>query len=299
MVLFSVVITTYNRAGELRRTLQSLVEQTYKNFEVHVTDDGSIDDTRSVIAEFEPKLELYYYWQKNWGGPARGRNVGMQHSKGEWVAFLDADDWWYPEKLSIIAKLTPGIDVIYHELNYYNKFGPMNRKTNGRKLRNPYFEDLLINGNCLSNSATCVRRAILKRVGGVSEDRDLIAVEDYDLWLRISRISERFIYLSQSLGAYWEGEGTLSTHSWNYIKKIQNVTGRYINELEGRNKKEAILREKYIVARNKKALDDKSALVDFFNITLYSKNLGLKIKSFIFGVMTLFGIQVFKKFRLK
>ncbi|OFZ16558.1 MAG: hypothetical protein A2X86_12240 [Bdellovibrionales bacterium GWA2_49_15] len=297
--VFSVVVTTYNHEKKLLKTLESLVGQTLKDFEVHIIDDGSTDNTKSVVDSFRGILDLHYYHQENWGGPARGRNVGIENANCEWIAFLDADDWWYPTKLEEVAKFLPGMDVIYHELDYFNANGPMRRGTNGRKLKNPFFEDLLMNGNCLSNSGVCARRSIIKRVGMVSEDKNLIAVEDYDLWLKISKISERFHYIPVALGAYWGGDGTLSSYSLNYIQRIKKITGNYLNQLEGAQKREAMQREKYIIARNKKALGDLTATADFFNIVVYSRSISLKMKALFFALTAFFRVKALRKFQTK
>ena len=282
----TVVVTTYNQADKVERCLDSVLGQTYSHFEVIVVDDGSKDQTFELLQKYKANEKVTLYRQDNFGGPARGRNYGITHGKGDWVAFLDGDDWWYSQKLEKVAALTIGQDVIFHELNYYDKNGKLPRTTNGRFLKTPFFEDLLINGNCLSNSGTSVRTAMLKRVGLLSEDKNLIAVEDYDLWIRLSRITERFIYIEECLGAYWYDTGTLSSPSAGYISRIQTVVSRYLDELVSDHQMEAILRAKYIIARNKLDLRDKSALSDFILIFLKSNRLRLKLRAIAFMAYT-------------
>src|ERR1700759_5123285 len=91
---FSVVIPTYNRAQKLFRALHSLNEQTFLDFEVLVCDDGSTDETRSVVEAFVPAIRfraLRYFYAPNWGGPARPRNTGLAKATADWVCFLDSD----------------------------------------------------------------------------------------------------------------------------------------------------------------------------------------------------------------
>src|SRR5690242_1512065 len=83
----SVVIPTYNRAREMRRCLDSLVSQSFRDFEVLVCDDGSTDETATVAAAFETRLQLAYHWAENFGGPARPRNIGLHRARGIYVAF--------------------------------------------------------------------------------------------------------------------------------------------------------------------------------------------------------------------
>ena len=91
MIEVTVVIPTYNREKVIRRALDSLVKQTYKNFEVIVGDDGSTDNTESVINEYMDQLNLSYYWMENFGGPARARNNSLERASGQYIAFLDSD----------------------------------------------------------------------------------------------------------------------------------------------------------------------------------------------------------------
>src|SRR5437763_1133783 len=95
---FSVVIPTYNRAAELERCLESLIAQTFHDFEVLISDDGSTDRSADVARAFSDRLTIQYRWSEHWGGPARPRNLGIRHAASEWVCFLDSDDWWYPTK---------------------------------------------------------------------------------------------------------------------------------------------------------------------------------------------------------
>ncbi len=282
-LLISVVITTYNRKKDLERALDSLVAQDYKSFEVIIVDDGSNDGTKEILVKYHNMLEIKYFWQENWGGPAKGRNLGVKIAKGTWIAFLDADDWWYPQKLSLALEHADGNDIIYHELDYYDANGSMGRTTNGRQLFTPIFQDLMINGNCLSNSGVLVRKRIVQNAGMVSEDKALIAVEDFDLWLRISRQTERFCFIKDTLGAYWIG-GNISTASKGYIERIRYITGKHISFLPTRLHADAKFRELYIIARNRQSMGDKQAIHDFFKVAIHANGLDLKLRSLFFAV---------------
>jgi glycosyltransferase involved in cell wall biosynthesis len=98
-VSVSVIIPTYNQSKDLNRCLLSLVDQTFKNFEVIICDDGSYDDTKQIVRQFHSKLEIKYLYNANFGGPAHPRNCGIKAAKGEYIAFLDSDDWWCNNKL--------------------------------------------------------------------------------------------------------------------------------------------------------------------------------------------------------
>ena len=89
----SIIIPTYNRANLLPRAINSVLNQTFKDFELIIVDDGSTDNTRKVVKEFEEKdSRIKYIWQENFGGPAKPTNTGLKISKGKYIAFLDSDN---------------------------------------------------------------------------------------------------------------------------------------------------------------------------------------------------------------
>ena len=229
---FSIIIPTYNRAEKLRRALASLETQSFRDFEVIVCDDGSTDDTGQVVKSFTEKFPLRYLREENWGGPARPRNNGLKLACGEWVCFLDADDWWYPGKLATVFTKTPDADVIYHFADTCRDISEKGSVLRVRQLKVPIFADLMTKGNALITSGTCVKKLIIDRVGGYSEDKELIAVEDYDLWLRIARISERFVRIPTSLAAYWVDGGNISVSSEKSIAREIAVHKKFAGFLD-------------------------------------------------------------------
>jgi glycosyltransferase involved in cell wall biosynthesis len=226
----SVVIPTYNRANDIPRCLDSLVAQTFKDFEVLVCDDGSTDSTAEVVDRYKNALDLQYHRAENFGGPAKPRNTGIGLSRGLYVAFLDSDDWWTRDKLAESLKpLDAGADLVYHDLylSWSNRQRFYWRRRRARALSTPAFEDLLVNGNAIPNSSVVVRRDIVTAVGGFSEDRALIAWEDFDAWLRIAKITERFVKLNKPLGYYWTGGGNISSPR-RVIDNLARFEERYI-----------------------------------------------------------------------
>ena len=210
----SVIVPTYNRARDVDRCLRSLVTQTLTDFEVIVCDDGSTDGTEQVVERYREHLNLTFHWSENFGGPARPRNIGLQLARGKYVAFLDSDDWWQPRKLErSLSRLESGADVVYHDLYRVQSTRRRRywRRVRTRQLKSPVFSDLLHGGNTLPNSSVVARRELLLRVGGFSEDRTLIAWEDYDAWLRLARLTERFARLDEPLGYYWDGGSNISS----------------------------------------------------------------------------------------
>jgi glycosyltransferase involved in cell wall biosynthesis len=226
--LVSIIIPTYNRAEELKRALQSVFGQTFTDWEVVVVDNHSIDNTDSLIESFnDPKIRLFKI--HNEGVIAASRNLGLKHASGEYIAFLDSDDWWHPQKLEVSLKyLERGADVVYHDLFLVRKSNQKIfwKKTTARNLKSPIFVDLLVNFNALPNSSVVVRKRIMHEIKGFAEDRDLIATEDYDAWLRAAKISEKFKKIPQTLGYYWCGGRNTSNPS-QILKNIDALCERY------------------------------------------------------------------------
>lgn len=206
-VKVSVVIPTYNGAAEVRRAIDSALAQEGCEVEVIPVNDGSTDDTAYVLNSYGSRIRAVH--QKN-SGPAATRNAGIAAATGDWVAFLDHDDYWQPGKLAaqLAAADRTGADVIY--TNAQN-FGDVNRVAELRS--NPdempegdLFEQLLLD-NFIVVSSTMVRRELLEEVGGFNAPP---GVEDWDLWLRLATNGAKFAPVRKALTMYQWRPGSLS-----------------------------------------------------------------------------------------
>ncbi len=202
--LISIIIPTYNHSRYLGRALQSIYAQTYKNWEIIIVDNHSTDDTFNIVKKFDdPRVN--YMKIHNDGIIAASRNMGINAARGNWLAFLDSDDWWSADKLEICSKyLDESLDLIHHDLDLvYDQPSFFNRRhTRSRQLKPPVLKDLLIKGNAIVNSSVIVRKRLLNEIGGINEDKNMVASEDYNTWLRIATLTDRFKYLPKSLGCY-------------------------------------------------------------------------------------------------
>jgi len=219
----SVVIPVYNRTWELRRALQSLCEQTDQAFEVVVCDDGSTQDVRSIVEVFAPSLSLTYERIENSGGPARPRNVAIGLAQGEWISFLDSDDWWDADRVAVVKQaLNGGVDMLYHPLRLVAASGRPTRglrRVVGGPLRCEALRHMALFGNPVPNSSAVVRRSLLVAIGGICEDSDLVAYEDFDAWLRLVERGARVQFLDRVLGSYWISESGISGISERQIER--------------------------------------------------------------------------------
>jgi len=207
----SVVIPTYNRADLLKKAIQSVVDQSFHDWEVVVVDNYSDDNTDEVIDSFQDTRVRLLKIHNN-GIIALSRNKGIDASKGKWIAFLDSDDIWYKKKLKICCEyLNHDVDIIYHDLKVSGDFNKLGRKIlKGRVLKKPVLIDLLLNRNPVYNSSVIVRKSILDRVGLINTSPNMVASEDYNTWLKIAEISDNFLYLKEILGEYYFGGSNTS-----------------------------------------------------------------------------------------
>lgn len=182
MLTASVIIPTFNRASMLKEAVASVLAQDFDGFEVIVVDDGSTDNTEDVLGDF-PNICVVRQHNR---GVSAARNAGIEKASGRFIAFLDSDDLWLPQKLS--AQITffqkhPKALVCQTEELWIRNGTRVNPKKRHRKHSGMIFEKAVV--LCLvSPSAVMMRKELFDEVGLF--DETLPACEDYDLWLRIS-----------------------------------------------------------------------------------------------------------------
>jgi glycosyltransferase involved in cell wall biosynthesis len=203
MKLISAIIPTYNHGAFIREAINSALAQTYKNYEIIIVDDGSTDDTASIVRKFISSVgqrhEIRYIYQEN-SGPSSARNKGIKEAKGDYVAFLDSDDMWEPDKLAkqvrymetnnLRGLCCAGYDLVNeagtqigaHQLFYENK--------------RDVLRDLLIRNVVSTCSTVMVNRECFDIVGLF--DESLQVAEDWDMWIRLIRKYD-FSHIPESL----------------------------------------------------------------------------------------------------
>ena len=197
----SIVIPTYNHAEYLQQALHSVVDQTFHNWEAIIVNNFSDDATLQIIEQFnEPRFRVINF--RNQGVIAASRNEGIRNSLAPVIAFLDSDDTWYQDKLSkCMSEFENGADVVCHGENWINDssvpraifYGPAEKAT---------YRNLLFRGNCISTSATLVNKEVLEQLSGFSENPSFITAEDYELWMRISIATTKFVFIHEILGEF-------------------------------------------------------------------------------------------------
>ncbi len=243
--LVSVVIPTYNHAQYLGRALQSLLDQTYINWEAIVVDNYSTDNTDKILSRFNDSRIAILKINNN-GIIAVSRNTGIRAANGEWVAFLDSDDWWTKDKLEICVQyLHDQNDIIHHDLKIICKqsriFKP--RLIHSWQTKKPVVIDLLTRGNALATSSTIVRKKLLSKINGMDENKNMVASEDYNAWLRIAQHTDKFKYVSKTLGFYQLSKNSASRK--NMWISARCAVAEFLHYLTPKQKKILDARFKY------------------------------------------------------
>lgn len=223
MPLVSVIIPAYNDQDEIARAIESVLKQSYKNLEVIVIDDCSSDLTPDIIKGFltkDSRIRILRTESQS-GLPSKPRNLGASIATGKYIAFLDSDDFWTPNKILnqiLFLEKNQKVGLTFSPLWQFSK----NISFLGLiYARRPYFfritYEKLLNENMIQCSSVTVRSTIFHQLGGFDESPDLKAIEDYDLWLRAAKITSiKGLYLF--LGHYQIDKGGISNQEKIQIK---------------------------------------------------------------------------------
>lgn len=189
----TLVMPAYNSVGYIQTALDSALEQTHPPNELIVVDDGSQDGTAEFLQRrYGERVQVIR--QSN-AGPAAARNNGVRHAQGNWIAFLDADDSWLPEKLERQAALiADGVGIVH----CFNEGDQPHHRPDEPEIT---FE-VMWRKNYIGTSTAMVRKQAFEQVQGFQEDRRFIGAEDYNLWLRIIGSGYRVATLREPLARY-------------------------------------------------------------------------------------------------
>lgn len=208
--LVSIVIPTFNRARYIAQTVDSVVAQTYADWQLTIVDDGSTDDTRRVLERYACDERIAVLHQQN-SGQAAARNHGLRRARGELLCFLDSDDIWKPDKLArqvdILAG-APEYDVAYGDRETIDGAGNLLHARNMKRYSGRVTRRLL-KDNFISFSTAMIRTEKVRAVGGF--DPAIRYGDDYDLWLRLS-VDSLFLYVPEIFSAYRSMDEQISSN---------------------------------------------------------------------------------------
>lgn len=229
--LISVITPAFNRADYLGTAIESVLAQTYPHFEMHVVDDGSTDGTPALMERYRDDERIHYHRQAN-QGQSVARNLGIAHSSGDYICFLDSDDAFLPTKLeeSVTAfQDNPQAGVVYGDYIMIDHAG--NEWTRENMPRHSgAITARLLRDNFVSMNTTMSRRHLIREAGGFDPDDRL--AEDYGLWLRISALA-RFQYVPRYWTYYRVMADQISSNKLARLAANEAVLSKFLDEHPG------------------------------------------------------------------
>lgn len=279
----SIIVLTYNSINYLEKCFESIFNQTYKDYEVIFIDNFSTDGTYERIKELKKnKDNVQIHQYKNCGNMASSRNIGIKISKNDYLAFHDSDDFWYKNKLETSVPFLKNYDLVYHNFKILNEATRENLKKSYRyQIKKNKFEQLLIRGNPIATSSVVCKKKINNFTLNFTEEQKLMAIEDYDLWLKLAYLGCKFKYIEKDLGYLLERVGSESKVKLNKVHGYKIIFNKYQKNLNKTLKTKALSLHRYRVANILFILCKKKS-INFFLSVLFKKSFfRLKILSLI------------------
>ncbi len=228
----SVIIPTYNRRDTLGRAVQSVLTQTYRDLELIIVDDGSTDDTKTLITGIQD--DRVRFIQTAHRGGAAARNVGVQHARASYIAFQDSDDEWYPQKLEkqihFFTSASPSIGVVYCGLWKRTRAGKnvyLPRDDIYTKEGNVHHQ--LLEENFITTQSAVVRSECFIKIGMF--DENLPGLQEWDLWLRISQKYE-FGYIPEALLQTHFTKDSITAQHRLRLRAQEIILNKYLDEFK-------------------------------------------------------------------
>lgn len=243
----SVIIPTYNRADVLGRAIDSVLNQTYEDYEIIIVDDCSDDNTKEVVRKFDDGRIKFIRHENNKGGAA-ARNTGIAAARGKYIAFLDSDDEWVPNKLQAqigLLRDTGNLtSCIYTGYKVVREDGTIESGPTPKK-KGDIYEDELYRDWVSPTSTVMVESRVFEKSGLF--DPELPAKQDYDMWLRISQ-NFKFDFIEKPLAKLYEGsDGRITANVEARIEGHEKVLSKIHTRISGLPfyKKRVILSSQY------------------------------------------------------
>ena len=251
----SVIIPTYNRASLIERAIRSVLEQTYKPFEIIVVDDGSTDNTREVVESIGDPTVKYCY--KENGGAGSARNYGAKQAQGDWLAFHDSDDVWRPDKLKAqteYAKKHPEFNLIYskYEMHFYDGSTAIIPFGEDIELLEGNIQHILLVKNSIGTPTVLVKKQAFFEIGGF--DENLRCIEDWNFVIRFAERNSIGFVNEVTMDAYRVDASVSSNMADMYEERCRAIT-QYRNVLEQYNLFDVAVKSLFDMAEARGDLD--------------------------------------------
>lgn len=233
----TVIVPAFNATEWIAQTLESIQAQTHAATEVLVADDASTDDTARIIAEFAARDTRIRHLRlpANSGGPAGPRNFALAQARTTWVAFCDADDLWHPQKLELQLRVAEAesADLVCTAIRDFAPPRPPAPYQPVDPTRRLCVERIglwrLLGKNIIPGSSVLCRRVLIAEAGGFDTTRELVAVEDYDLWLRLIERGAKVVKIELPLVDYRRLPSSLSARKLRMARRAMGALRRHFS----------------------------------------------------------------------
>ena len=291
MPVFSIVIPTYNSEKYIKSTIQSVLDQTFTDFELIIVDDGSKDDTRHIVNKYkEADSRITVITTPNSGGPATPTNIGINTAKGTYLAFLDHDDTWENNKLEILNDIfskNKDIGFILSNVRIYDEKTKTYSLAKAPTKNNELSPAQLLAGNYFNTfSMMSVKRAIMERVGSV--DTNLFVFSDYDLVARLVSFNIPHYFCDNPLVVYRVHQHNASSLLYSAERRIldlERILTKYSKTFDGNKKSMSAVYQ--AIARIYLNLGKRNEAIEYFKRSL--KNDPTNIANYVRLVSSYFG----------
>ncbi|MDD1613733.1 MAG: glycosyltransferase [Methylococcaceae bacterium] len=227
--IISIIMPCYNAEAFLEKTIEGVFQQTYPHVELIIVDDGSTDRSPAILLESAKKYPALKVFAHANSGPYPARNLALQHAQGEFVAFLDADDYWTPDCLE---KLYHALIEANADLSYCGWQNVVENGEDGPPYVPPIYEngdifEYFLTGCPWPIHAALTRRTIVDKVGGFSTR--CFSAMDYDFWIRLSAVTQNIVRVPEVLAFYrWHNNGQISSVKWRQVLDAWRVRKDFV-----------------------------------------------------------------------
>ncbi|KHJ39624.1 putative glycosyltransferase EpsJ [Pedobacter glucosidilyticus] len=244
--LISVIIPCYNSEKWIIACLESVINQTYKNLEIIVVDDGSTDNTAKEINAIQDNRIKYYFKQN--GGLSSARNFGIKKALGEWIAFLDSDDSWEENKISIQLSESKNYDAIYcdfHNIDIYDEIIKEDHNFNPASFNFDFKKAILSNNKIPGGSSMLIKKQVITNIGFFNEK--LTLGEDWEYWARLIWNDYKLKFIDKKLTKirkhFDSMQKTSSESSWH--NSLELILTKFLTFENITNKEKSIVYKKF------------------------------------------------------
>lgn len=263
----SVVIPTYNGGYYLCQTIESVLAQTFQDIEILVIDDASDQDIASLLRPYKERIQ---YVRKERSGPASSRNHGIKLARGQYLALLDHDDLWHPDKLQMQVRALderPQCALAYcYPMLIDGEGKPIPNEKPSSFPSGDVTLDFLSANRITTFSATLIRKSIFEKTGFLDEALEMTTADDYDMWLRISDVAE-IVFVPDDLVSY-------RIHAGNLLKNYDQNLRAHMYVLDKFMKGSAKLRQGLKEKANEIVLNNKFNKITHFAFVYYYRTGG-------------------------